>query len=133
MPTVDSRTEPIRRAVGSGEFRKALALWQEHARQLRQENTERQRVEGETRANARTGGVVPRHRIVRASHAQARLNRIAIAPLRSSSSQPVPDLGKGLKRLACPGMIPVHGPRIVSPVELQFVAQGFRQAVQIGE
>lgn len=29
--------EPIRRAVASGEFRKALALWEDYARQLRQE------------------------------------------------------------------------------------------------
>ena len=36
MPS-DSRTDPIRQAVARGEFPKALALWEEHARQLRWE------------------------------------------------------------------------------------------------
>jgi|CZKE01.1.fsa_nt_gi hypothetical protein len=36
MPS-DPRTDPIRQAVACGEFPKALALWEEHARQLRRE------------------------------------------------------------------------------------------------
>jgi hypothetical protein len=79
MPTVDPRTEPIRRAVGSGEFRKALALWQEHARHLRQEirnGTFTKEQLAETRELVewcRVTGLCAR------SHAQARLNQIAAA------------------------------------------------------
>jgi hypothetical protein len=79
MPTVDPRTEPIRRAVASGEFRKALALWQDHARQLRQEirsGTFSKEKLAEARELVEWCRVTA---LCTRSHAQARLNQIAAA------------------------------------------------------
>jgi hypothetical protein len=79
MPTVDPATEPIRRAFASGEFRKAQALWEEHARLLR----------AEIRSRTFTAAKLAHTRelvewcvsVARCakSHAQARFNRIAVA------------------------------------------------------
>jgi hypothetical protein len=76
---VDPRTEPIRRAVGSGEFRKALTLWEGHARQLRQEirsGTFTEEKLAETRELVEWCRVTA---LCARSHAQARLNQIAAA------------------------------------------------------
>jgi hypothetical protein len=79
MPQTDPQTEPIRRAVASGEFRKALALWEDHARQLRQEIRNRTLTK-EKLAEARE--LVEWCRVTALcarSHAQSRLNQIAAA------------------------------------------------------
>jgi len=79
MPTDNGGPEPIRRAVASGEFLKALALWQEHARQLRQE-VRNGTLTREKLAEARD--LVEWCRVTALcarSHAQAQLNRIGAA------------------------------------------------------
>jgi hypothetical protein len=79
MPAVDGGTGAIRRAVASGEFRKAQTLWEDHARQLR----EAVRSGTMTKEKlAETGELVEWCRVAALcarSHAQARLNRIAVA------------------------------------------------------
>jgi hypothetical protein len=91
MPAVDPRTDPIRRAFASGEFRKALALWQDHARQLRQEirsgtfSKEKLAATHELVEWCRITALCAR------SHAQSRLNRIAVAQRYAvPSGQPSP-------------------------------------------
>ena len=88
MPIVDPRTEPFRRAVGSGEFRKALTLWEEHARQLRQEirsGTFTKQKLAETRELVEWCRVTA---LCARSHAQARLNQIAAARRYGPPSRP---------------------------------------------
>ena len=79
MPTDSSLTEPIRRAVASGEFRKAQALWEDHARQLRQEirgGTFSKEKLAETRELAEWCSITA---LCARAHAQTRLNQIAVA------------------------------------------------------
>ncbi len=79
MPTVDPRTEPIRLAVSSGEFRKALALWEDHARQLREEirsGTFTKQKLAEARELVEWCRITA---LCAKAHAQARLHQIAVA------------------------------------------------------
>jgi hypothetical protein len=86
MPAPDPRTEPIRRAVASGEFHKAQALWEENARQLRQalrNGTFSKEKLAETRELAEWCRITA---MCARAHAQARLNRIAVARRYAPSS-----------------------------------------------
>ena len=79
MPPDKSSAECIRQAVASGEFRKALALWEDHARQLREE-IRSGRSSSAKLAEARD--LVEWCRITALcakGHAQAQLNRIGVA------------------------------------------------------
>jgi len=72
-------TADLRNAVASGEFRKALALWEDHARQLRGE-LQSGRFTKEKLAETRELAEYCRVTALCArAHAQARLNRIAVA------------------------------------------------------
>jgi hypothetical protein len=91
MRTVSAGPEPIRQAVASGEFQKALTLWEEHARRLLQElrsGTFTSEKLAETRDLVewcRTTALCAR------SHAQARLNRVRAAQQYCASRpQPAP-------------------------------------------
>ena len=79
MPADSGGAEAIRRAVASGEFGKALSLWEDHVRQLRQEL----RSGTFTREKlAETRDLVEWCRITvlcARSHAQSQLNRIGAA------------------------------------------------------
>jgi hypothetical protein len=86
MPAVDPRTDPIRRAAASGEFRKAQTLWEDHARQLREEirsGTFSSEKLAQTRELAEWCRITA---LCARSHAQSRLNRIAVAQRYANST-----------------------------------------------
>jgi hypothetical protein len=79
MPPVDARTEPIRRAVASGEFGKAQALWEDYAGRLAEEVRSGTFSSAKLEATRELAEWCRVTALCARSHAQGRLNRMAIA------------------------------------------------------